>query len=106
MDNFIPFLGKIAAFVLFAIGVEAALRVLFLIKRRILPVAETKVEDDIERTINKKMKIEVEQIEKKHEKLENNLEEKIKKTEEKVNKKMDKEIKKSKDIEENKNNNN
>ena len=86
LDNFIPFLGKISAFVVFAVGVEAVLRALFLIKRKLLPVAETKIEEDIEKTINDKMKIEVEQIEQKHEK----LEEKIKKTEEKVEKTEDK----------------
>ena len=54
LDDFFPFIGKIAAFVLFAIGVEAALRILFLIKRRFIPVAETKLKEEIEKTIDKK----------------------------------------------------
>ena len=48
LTGFIPFVGKIAAFVIFAIGVEAVLRALFLIKRKIIPAAEVKVEEHIE----------------------------------------------------------
>lgn len=90
LDNFIPFVGKIATFVLFAIGVEAILRILFLIKRRIIPVAETKVEEEIEKTIDEKMKIKVDQITKKQEKIEDQLEEKIEKTEDKLEDRIEK----------------
>ncbi len=84
LDNFIPFVGKIIAFVLLAIGVEAILRILFLVKRKIIPAAEAKVEEEIEKTIDEKMKIQVKKIEEKQEKLEDKLEEKIEKTEEKL----------------------
>ena len=101
LSGFVPFIGKITAFVIFAIGVEAVLRVLFLIKRKIIPVADVKVEEQIEKTINEKMKIKVEQIEKtqketeeklskKIEKTEDVLEEKIEKTEDRVDEKITK----------------
>ena len=86
LDDFIPFIGKIAVFVLFAIGVEAALRILFLVKRKFLPVAETKLKKEIEKTIDKKIELHVEKIEQEHEK----LEEKLKKTETKMDEKRDK----------------
>ena len=96
LDNFIPFVGTIAAFVLFAIGVEAALRILFLIKRKFLPVAETKLEEEIEKTIDKKIELHVKKIMDKHEKLEDKLEktestmdEKRNKLEEDLNKKRE-----------------
>ena len=85
LDDFFPFIGKIMAFVLFAIGVEAALRILFLIKRRFLPVVETQLKEEIEKTIDKKIEIHVEKIEQRHEKLEENLE----KTETRMNEKRD-----------------
>ena len=86
LDNFIPFIGKIAAFILFAIGVEAALRILFLIKRKFLPIAETKLKEEIEKTIDDKIELHVEKIEQRHEK----LEEKIEETESKMDGKRDK----------------
>ena len=86
LDDFIPFIGKIAAFVLFAIVVEAALRILFLIKRKFLPVAETQLKEEIEKTIDKKIELHVEKIEQQHEK----LEEKLEKTEIRIDKKRDK----------------
>jgi len=86
LDGFIPFIGKIAVFVIFAIGVEAILRVLFLIKRKFLPVAEVKLEEEIEKTIDEKMKIKVEQIEEKQKEPEDNLEEKLDETEDKLDK--------------------
>ena len=96
LDNFIPFVGTIAAFVLFAIGVEAALRILFLIKRKFLPVAETKLKEEIEKTIDKKIELHVKKIMDKHEKLEEKLEktestmdEKRNKLEEDLNKKRE-----------------
>ena len=86
LNEFIPFLGKIAAFVLFAIGVEGVLRFLFLIKRKFLPVAETKLKEEIEKTIDKKIDIHVEKFEKRHEK----LEEKLKETESEMDEKRNK----------------
>ena len=74
LDDFIPFIGQIAAFVLFAIGVEAVLRILFLIKRKFIPVAETKLKEEIEKTIDEKIDIHVKKIDQRHKKLEEKLE--------------------------------
>ena len=86
LDDFIPFIGKIAAFVLFAIGVEAALRILFLVKRKFIPVAETKLKEEIEKAIDEKIDIHVKKIDQRHEK----LEEKLQKTEKTMDDKRDK----------------
>ncbi|MCV0411253.1 hypothetical protein [Nitrosopumilus sp.] len=85
--GFVPFLGKIIGFVMYAILVEAVLRILFLIKRKILPVAEEKLEEQIEKQIDEKIKVHVEQIEEKHE----DLEKKIEKETDELEKKIDKE---------------
>ena len=85
--GFIPFLGKIMGFVIYAIIVEAILRVLFLVKRKILPAAEEKLEEKIEKQINEKIKIHVEKIEEKHD----NLEKKIEKETNDIEKKIEKE---------------
>ena len=96
IDSFVPFIGKIASFILFAMGIEAVLRILFLIKRKILPVVETKVEEEIEKTIDEKVKIKVAKIEEKIEetedkieKTEDKIEEKIEKTEDKIEEKIE-----------------
>ena len=86
LDDFIPFVGTIAAFVLYAIGIEAALRVLFLVKRKFLPVAETKLKEEIEKTIDKKIEIHVKKIMSEHTK----LEEKLEKTESEMDEKRNK----------------
>ena len=86
LDDFIPFVGTIAAFVLYAIGIEAALRVLFLVKRKFLPVAETKLKEEIEKTIDEKIEIHVKKIMSKHTK----LEEKLEKTESEMDEKRNK----------------
>ncbi|MGY5148296.1 MAG: hypothetical protein ACW9W4_09900 [Candidatus Nitrosopumilus sp. bin_7KS] len=89
LDNFIPFLGKIAGFVIYAIIVEAILRILFLIKRKILPVAEEKLEESIEKQINEKIKVHVEKIEDKHESLEKKIEKETTEIEKKIEKETD-----------------
>ena len=86
IDYFIPFVGTIAAFIIYAIGVEAALRVLFLVKRKFLPVAETKLKEEIEKTIDKKIEIHVKKIMSEHTK----LEEKLEKTESEMDEKRNK----------------
>ena len=86
LDDFVPFVGKIAAFVVFAIGVEAALRILFLIKRKFIPVAETQLKEEIEKTIDKKIDIHIKKLDQQHEQ----LEEKLEKTETKMDEKRDK----------------
>ena len=106
LDSFIPFIGKITSFILFAVGVEAVLRIIFLVKRKFLPVAETKVEEDIEKTIDEKMKVKVAQIEEKHDELEDKLEEKIEKTEDKIEKKIEKTEDKIEDVAEKNSKNN
>ena len=101
LNNFIPFLGKITVFVLYAIGVEAALRMIFLIKRKFIPAPDADVDDEIERSIDARMRIRVDHMEKKHEemekkltekisKIEDTLEVKIEKTEDKIEKKIEK----------------
>lgn len=85
-DNFIPFLGKITSFVIYAVIVEAILRILFLIKRRIFPSADAKLEDEIERQIDEKIKVRVEQIEKKHDALEKKIEKETDDIEKKIEK--------------------
>ena len=100
LSGFIPFIGKIAAFVIFAIGVEAVLRILFLIKRKIMPAPEVKVEEEIERTIDAKMRYKMEQMEKKQEDLQHQLEEKIEKTKDNLKDKIvknEEKIEKTKD---------
>ena len=86
LDDFVPFVGKIAAFVVFAIGVEAVLRILFLIKRKFIPVAETQLKEEIEKTIDEKIDIHVKKLDQQHEQ----LEEKLEKTETKMDEKRNK----------------
>ncbi|MGY5149293.1 MAG: hypothetical protein ACW9W3_04445 [Candidatus Nitrosopumilus sp. bin_68KS] len=84
---FIPFLGNILGFVIYAIIVETILRILFLVKRKIIPAVEEKLEEKIEEQINEKIKVHVEKIEEKHE----NLEKKIEKETDEIEKKIEKE---------------
>lgn len=72
--GFVPFLGKIIGFVIYAIIVEAILRILFLIKRRILPVVDQKLEEQIEEQIDEKIQVHVEKIEKNQKNLEKKIE--------------------------------
>lgn len=85
--GFVPFLGKILGFVIYAILVEAILRILFLVKRKILPVAEEKLEEQIEEQIDEKIKVHVEKIEEKQK----NLEKKMEKESNEIERKIDKE---------------
>lgn len=85
--GFLPFLGKIIGFVTYAIIVEAILRILFLMKRKILPVAEEKLEEQIEKQIDEKIKVKVEKIEEKQD----DLEKKIEKESDEIEKKLEKE---------------
>lgn len=96
--GFLPFLGKILGFVTYAIIVEAILRILFLVKRKILPVAEEKLEEQIEKQIDEKIKVHVEKIEDKHEDLEKKIdqeseiiEKKLEKETDEIEKKLEKE---------------
>lgn len=91
--DFIPFLGKIIGFIIYAIIVETILRILFLIKRKIMPAADEKLEEKIEEQINEKIKVHVEKIEEKHE----DLEKKIEKETDDIEKKIEKENNASKE---------
>lgn len=91
--GFLPFLGKILGFVTYAIIVEAILRILFLVKRKILPVAEEKLEEQIEKQIDEKIRVHVEKIEEKQE----DLEKKIEKETDDIEKKIEKKDNSSKD---------
>lgn len=86
IDDFIPFLGKIMGFIVYAIMVEAVLRILFIVKRKLLPVAERKLEEQIEEQIDEKIKVHVEKIEKKHETLEKKIEKETDEIEKKIKK--------------------
>ncbi|WP_182128323.1 hypothetical protein [Nitrosopumilus sp. b3] len=104
--DFIPFLGKIIGFVIYAILVEAILRILFLIKRKIMPSVDEKLEEKIEEQINEKIKVHVEKIEEKHEDLEkkieketDDIEKKIEKETDDIEKKIEKENSSSKEEE-------
>lgn len=101
LDDFIPFLGKIIGFVIYAIMVEAILRILFLIKRKILPVVEEKLEEAIEKQIDEKIKIHVEKIEDKHESLEKKIEKETDEIEKKIEKGADEIEKKLKNADSN-----
>ncbi len=91
--EFIPFLSNIIGFVIYAIIVEAILRILFLLKRKIIPAVEEKLEEKIEEQINEKIKVHVEKIEEKHE----NLEKKLEKETDEMEKKLEKENNTSKE---------
>ena len=84
--GFLPFLGKILGFVIYAIIVETMLRILFLIKRKIMPSVEEILEEKIEDQIDEKIKLHVEKIEEKQE----NLEKKIEKETDEIEKKLKK----------------
>ncbi len=62
LDGFVPFLGKIATFVIFAICVEAVLRVLFSIKCKIRSSSDSKLDEDIEQQINHKINYEINKL--------------------------------------------
>ena len=103
--GFIPFLGKIIGFVIYAIIVESILRVLFLIKRKIMPVVDEKLEEQIEEQIDEKIKVHVEKIEKEQKNLEKKLEKetgeiekKLQKEKDEIEKKLEKENQKNKDL--------
>ncbi|NND87535.1 MAG: hypothetical protein HKM23_09520 [Nitrosopumilus sp.] len=92
--DFVPFLSQIIGFVVYAVIVETILRVLFLIKRKIRPAAEQKLEDSLEKQIDEKIKIHVEKIEDKTEDLEKKIENETNDIEKKIennNKSLEKE---------------
>lgn len=83
--GFLPFLGKILGFVIYAIIVETVLRVLFLVKRKIMPAVEEILEEKIEDQIDEKIKHHVEKIEEKQENLEKKIEKETDDLEKKLN---------------------
>lgn len=73
-QEIIPFLSQIVNFIIFAVFIEAGLRIIFLIKRKIMPVVDKKLEDEIEDQIDEKIKLHVDQITEKQEDLEDKIE--------------------------------
>lgn len=80
------FISRIVEFVILVAAIEIMLRISFLIKRKIWPAAEQKLEEAIEEQIDEKIKVKVEQIEDEQDK----LEEKIEKSEDKLEEKIEK----------------
>ena len=94
------FVSRVIEFVFVVVIIEAILRILFLIKRKIFPAAEEKLEDQIEDQIDEKIKMHVEQIEKKQTRLEDKIEKETDELEKKIQKETDeleKKVKKDSD---------
>ncbi len=85
--EFPQFVSRVIEFIIIVVIIEAILRIIFVIKRKILPAAEEKLEEQIEEQIDEKIKTHVEIIEKKHK----NLEKKIEKETDEIEKKIEKE---------------
>lgn len=81
------FVSRVIEFVILVVIIEAILRILFLVKRKIFPATKENLEDQIEEQIDEKIKMHVEKIEKKQ----NRLEDKIEKETEELEKKIEKE---------------
>ena len=86
-EEFPTFIAKVIEFVILVVIMEAILRVIFVIKRKLFPAAEEKLEEKIEEQINEKIKVHVDTIEKKQK----NLEEKVEEKTDKLDKKLDNE---------------
>jgi len=84
--EFPQFVSRVIEFIIIIVIIEAILRTIFIIKRKILPAAEEKLEEQIEEQIDEKIKTHVEIIEKKHK----NLEKKIEKETDEIEKKIEK----------------
>ena len=92
------FVSRVIEFIIIVVIIEAILRTIFIIKRKILPAAEQKLEEQIEDQIDEKIKTHVEIMERKQK----NLEKKIEKETEEIEKKIEKETEEiEKKIEEN-----
>ena len=87
------FISRVIEFVVLIVIIETILRVGFVLKRKIFPAAEEKLEEQIEEQIDEKIKVHVEKIEKKQK----DLEEKVEKETDQIEDKIEKE---TKDIEE------
>ena len=84
------FISRIVEFVILVAAIEIILRISFLIKRKIWPAAEEKLEEAIEDQIDEKIKVKVEQIENEQDKLEEKIENSEDKLEEKIENSEDK----------------
>lgn len=91
-DVFLPFLGKILTFIVFAICVEAVLRVLFLIKRKIIPSVDTNLEENIERIIDLKLDYKINKLEDDQKTIEQKLEKQIDTTKDELMHKLDEKL--------------
>jgi hypothetical protein len=83
------FISRIVEFVIIITAMEIILRVMFLVKRKIKPASETKLEEKIEEQIDEKIKLKVDEIEKEQEKLEEKIEKSEDELEGKINEKND-----------------
>ena len=80
-------LSRIIEFVIVIVGIEAILRTLFVIKRKLFPTVDAKLEDQIEEQINEKIKTHVDVIEKKQKHLEKKIEKEADDIEKKIEEK-------------------
>ncbi|MDH3618949.1 MAG: hypothetical protein OEM89_09545 [Nitrosopumilus sp.] len=87
LQEFPQFLSRVIEFVFIIVIIEAILRTLFIVKRKIFPAAEEKLEEQIEEQIDEKIKTRVGIIEKKQ----RDLEKKIEKETDEIEKKLEKE---------------
>lgn len=98
LEEFPSFIGNIVSFLIFAVIVETVLSIGYLIKQKYKPSSKIKLEEEIEKIIEEKVKNKIEKIEKKHqehredlrrkfEDLKDELKEKHKELEEQVKKK-------------------
>ena len=84
LKEFPLFVSRVIEFVIIVLIIETLLRAIFVIKRKIWPAAEEKLEDQIEDQIDEKIKVKVESIEKKQKDIEEKVEKEKEKLEEKV----------------------
>lgn len=74
-QEFPLFVSRVIEFIILVVVLEWILRVIFLVKRRIIPAVEEKVEEIIEEQIDKKIKVHVEKIQEKQKDIEEKIEE-------------------------------
>ncbi len=93
LKEFPLFVSRVIEFVIIVLIIEIFLRSIFVVKRKIWPAAEEKLEEQIEDQIDEKIKVHVDKIEEKQK----DIEEKIEKETDAIEEKIEKE---TKDIEE------
>lgn len=76
LNEFPSFIENIAVFLIFAIVVETFLSIAYLIRQKIKPSSDVKLEEKIEEVVEEKVKDKIKKIEEKHEDLKEELDEK------------------------------